>query len=93
MKNNSKKPIAPAVFLSHLSGDEATGLGAGLVPTFLSHLSGDEVVFLGSSVVSHFLSHLSGDEEELYLKEINYNKAWRTKHPILPSISSPDITD
>ncbi len=43
-------------------------------------------------LTSQFLSHLSGDEEELYLKEINYNKAWRAKHPILPSISIPDIT-
>ena len=60
--------------------------------TFLSHLSGDEARTVVEGISRIFLSHLSGDEEELYLKEINYNKAWRAKHPILPSISIPDIT-
>ncbi len=43
--------------------------------------------------VLYFLSHLCGEEEELYLKKLSYNKAWRVKHPILPSVFRPSVTD
>ena len=59
---------------------------------FLSHLCGDEENSLLIPMNAGFLSHLCGDEEELYLKKFSYNKAWRVKHPILPSVFNPIVT-
>ena len=79
-------------FLSHLCGDEARLNDGSSVIVFLSHLCGDEGVIKFAMSYFFFLSHLCGDEEELYLKKFSYKKAWRVKHPILPSVFNPIVT-
>ncbi len=79
-------------FLSHLCGDEVTLLDDLSSQIFLSHLCGDEDAELLITAGVDILSHLCGDEEELYLKKFSYNKAWRVKHPILPSVFNPIVT-
>ena len=79
-------------FLSHLCGDEDDVVKEVTRIDFLSHLCGDEGTGFDRLAFSFFLSHLCGDEEELYLKKFSYNKAWRVKHPILPSVFNPIVT-
>ena len=80
-------------FLSHLSGDQVAISVISLIYGFLSHLSGDQDACCDTTLSSSFLSHLSGDQEELYLKKISYNKAWKAKYPNLPSNFHLIITD
>ena len=79
-------------FLSHLCGEEGTSSGPSMLSKFLSHLCGEEEWGKGSPSPIVFLSHLCGEEEELYLKKFSYNKAWRSKYPILPSIFHSVVT-